>query len=117
MDLLDQLPFCLTSHSLICILIIDLSVFFDVDRIQYRGRRLRHLEGNHSSWQSLPVSTAIEFSSTAPEDSSKVSTISCPPLINPKYLRPLRTRTMRISRRSFSRKSRILIGTKICSVA
>ncbi|KAK1379584.1 hypothetical protein POM88_026328 [Heracleum sosnowskyi] len=24
-----------------------------------RGRRLRHLEGNHSSWQSLPVSTAI----------------------------------------------------------
>ncbi|KAK1385759.1 hypothetical protein POM88_023494 [Heracleum sosnowskyi] len=139
MDLLDQLPFCLTSHSLIWIskittlavsfqrclnllrtygiLIIDLSVFFVVDRIQHRGRRLRHLEGNHSSWQSLPVSTAIEFSSTAPEDSSEVSTISSPPLINPKYLRPLRTRTMRISRRSFSRKSRIPIGTKICSVA
>ncbi|KAK1361881.1 hypothetical protein POM88_046355 [Heracleum sosnowskyi] len=86
-------------------------------RIQHRGRRLRHLEGNHSSWQSLPVSTAIEFSSTAPEDSSEVSTISSPPLINPKYLRPLRTRTMRISRRSFSRKSRIPIDTKICSVA
>ncbi|KAK1364961.1 hypothetical protein POM88_040522 [Heracleum sosnowskyi] len=99
------------------ILIIDLSVFFAVDRIQHMGRRLRHLEGNHSSWQSLPVSTAIEFSSTAPEDSSEVSTISSPPLINPKYLRPLRTRTMRISRRSFSRKSRIPIGTKICSVA
>ncbi|KAK1380247.1 hypothetical protein POM88_026991 [Heracleum sosnowskyi] len=66
-------------------------------RIQHRGRKLRHLEGNHSSWQSLPVSTAIEFSSTAPENSSEVSTISSPPLINPKYLRPLRTRTMRIS--------------------
>ncbi|KAK1393377.1 hypothetical protein POM88_012433 [Heracleum sosnowskyi] len=67
------------------ILIIDLSVFFAVDRIQHRGRRLRHLEGNHSSWQSLPVSTAIEFSSTTPEDSSEVSTISSPPLINPNH--------------------------------
>ncbi|KAK1404157.1 hypothetical protein POM88_003762 [Heracleum sosnowskyi] len=99
------------------ILIIDLSVFFAVDRIQHRGRRLRHLDGNHSSWQSLPVNTAIEFSSTAPEDSSEVSTISSPPLINPKYLRPFRTRTMRISQRSFSRKSRIPIDTKILSVA
>lgn len=93
------------------------AAFFAVARIQQRGRRLRRLEGSQSSWQSLPVSTAREFSSTAPEDSSEVSAISSPPQIDPKYLPPLRTRTVRISRRSFSRKSRIPIGTKIYSVA
>ncbi|KAK1367412.1 protein STRUBBELIG-RECEPTOR FAMILY 2 [Heracleum sosnowskyi] len=85
--------------------------FYAVARFQQRGRRLRRLQGSHSSWQFLPVSTAKDFSSTAPEDSSEVLAISSPPMIDPKYLPPLRTRTVRKSRRSFSRKSRIPIGS------
>ncbi|XP_017255958.1 protein STRUBBELIG-RECEPTOR FAMILY 2 isoform X3 [Daucus carota subsp. sativus] len=98
--------------SIVCgvTLLAACAAFFAVARIQQRGRSLRRLESSPGSWQSLPVSTARE-------ESSELSAISSPPLIDLKYLPPLRARTVRTSRRSFSRKSRVPVGTKIYSVA
>lgn len=58
----------------------------------------------------------VDCSST--EDSPAVSAINSPPLIDPRHLPPLCTKTVRVCRRrSFAKKSRIPIGVKLYSVA
>ncbi|CAK9159338.1 unnamed protein product [Ilex paraguariensis] len=81
------------------------------------ARKLRKTESIESSRPSIPTNTARDYYFTAPEESPQILGINSPPMIAPRHLPPIRTRTVRVSRRSFSKKLKIPIFARLYTVA
>ncbi|KAK4485379.1 hypothetical protein RD792_008018 [Penstemon davidsonii] len=90
-----------------------------VHRHRARKRILQSFNSSEGSMKSLPISTVqgIDFSSMTAEDSPHISAISTSPMITPSRLPPIRTRTMKTSRRKSFSKSKMPINAKAYTVA
>ncbi|KAL3534204.1 hypothetical protein ACH5RR_002665 [Cinchona calisaya] len=79
--------------------------------------KIRSMGSSRNSLHSLAFSTNREFSSTAAECSPHLSVVSSPPGIKSWHLPPVHTKTMKVSKRSFSKMSKIPISAKLYTLA
>ncbi|KAG9148293.1 hypothetical protein Leryth_012241, partial [Lithospermum erythrorhizon] len=96
------------------VLMATCAAAFAVIRVRHsQKRKLRTLEGVEDSVHSLHVSTARDL-----EGSPYLSSLNSPSTIAPWHLPPVRTRTMKVTKRkSFSSKPKIPISAKLYTVA
>ncbi|GAA0161535.1 hypothetical protein LIER_17825 [Lithospermum erythrorhizon] len=101
------------------VLMATCAAAFAVIRVRHsQKRKLRTLEGVEDSVHSLHVSTARDYSSSDLEGSPYLSSLNSPSTIAPWHLPPVRTRTMKVTKRkSFSSKPKIPISAKLYTVA
>lgn len=90
-------------------------LLFAIIHFRKCGRKRRRPESTEGSCHSLPVSMAKDCSSIALEESREASVISSP-TTGLRYVPPVRTKVVRVNRRSFSKKSRVPIGAKLHTV-
>ncbi|KAL6523225.1 hypothetical protein OROGR_016828 [Orobanche gracilis] len=84
-----------------------------------RRKLLRSMGGSEESMRSLHISTVqgVDFTSMSVHDSPHMSAFSSSPTITPSLLPPVRTKTLKVSRRKSSSKSKTIISAKAYTVA
>ncbi|XP_027174137.1 protein STRUBBELIG-RECEPTOR FAMILY 2 [Coffea eugenioides] len=82
-----------------------------------QNQKLRSIGSSRHSLNSLAFSTSGEFSSTAAEGSPHLSILSSSSGIKSLHLPPIRSKPMKVSRRSFSKTSKVPISAKRYTVA
>ncbi|KAL3533896.1 hypothetical protein ACH5RR_007417 [Cinchona calisaya] len=82
-----------------------------------QNQKLGRIGSSRNSLRSLAFRTNREFSCTDIEGSPHISVVNSPPGIRPWHLPPVRTKTLKVSRRSFSNSNNIPISSKLFTVA
>ncbi|GAV63935.1 Pkinase_Tyr domain-containing protein/LRR_6 domain-containing protein/LRR_8 domain-containing protein [Cephalotus follicularis] len=95
------------------------ALFIAVRIYRSRIRKLNSLESSKSTLHSLPISTAREYSSTAPEESPQFLAVNSFPILGSRGIPPIRRiRAEKPSRRkSFSKKFKLPSSAKLYTVA
>ncbi|KAJ0028073.1 hypothetical protein Pint_36546 [Pistacia integerrima] len=94
------------------------ALFISIRINRARAQRRKSLESCDSTLHSLPISTAREYSSTAPEDSPHILATTSPFNLGPRHIPSVRTfRTETACRRSFSTAFKLPPFAKLYTVA
>ncbi|KAJ0089105.1 hypothetical protein Patl1_33034 [Pistacia atlantica] len=94
------------------------ALFISIRINRARAQRRKSLESCDSTLHSLPISTAREYSSTAPEDSPQILATTSPFNLGPRHIPSVRTfRTETACRRSFSTAFKLPPFAKLYTVA
>ncbi|KAI3472148.1 hypothetical protein Pfo_029636 [Paulownia fortunei] len=83
------------------------------------GKTLRSMGSSEESMRSLPIGTVqgIDYTSITTHDSPHISAFSSSPMITPSRLPPVRTKTLKVSRRKSFSRSKMPIGAKVYTIA